>query len=771
MYPIDPTAQLAALATPLTPIPEGEVLTASQWQTLLAICDAFLTPTSKTDHAVTELERYQPSGVDDNLLIDYLAEKPSSIPAFKASLHRRLGYSVPKEGLKALAFILDALNSRLGSLLITSSATPIHLLDLSARISVLQSWSTARLSPLRGLFRSLSALSRQTWSGTSPALRRFLDFPATPAHIERNDSFQFSFMDFTKSDDRPITLETDVVIVGSGCGAGVAALHLASAGLKVLVLEKSYHFPSSHFPMDSSSAPNHLFDTDHGTITDDQTQAVLNGSTWGGGGTVNWSASLQPQHFVREEWANEGLAFATSPEFQDCLDTVCDHMGVARSNDEHALGQIEQNFANKTLLEGARRLGYFGEVVPQNTAGKRHHCGYCGEGCASTTKQGPANYWLPKAAEKDAQFVEGCWVEEILFEDIPASPDSSGLNSYFTVPPSTPRPTRKAIGVKALWTSRDRQTTVPLTITAKRTIIAAGTLNSPLILLRSGLTNPHIGRNLHLHPTSALGAVWPQRVNPWEGAILTSAVTSLENLDGAFHGPKLECLASTPGYMLPWFPIRFPPNLAPPPPQSSPSKTTTKTDVATTFKLTVAKFAHMTNYISLQRDRDTGRVYLDGADKSRRRFRIAYTLSRRDLAGLTAGVVALARIAYAMGAREIHTVSASTPPFVRSETNPQGDDDDNDARFASWLAAFGSRGLDAEGVFGSAHQMGTCRMASGPEKGVVDSGGRVWGTRGLYVCDASLFPSASGVNPMVTTMGLAEWVCRGIVREEGGSGK
>jgi len=50
---------------------------------------------------------------------------------------------------------------------------------------------------------------------------------------------------------------------------------------------------------------------------------------------------------------------------------------------------------------------------------------------------------------------------------------------------------------------------------------------------------------------------------------------------------------------------------------------------------------------------------------------------------------------------------------------------------------------------------------------VVDSQGRVWGTEGLYVADASVFPSASGVNPMVTNMGICEWISRGIVKEMG----
>lgn len=61
--------------------------------------------------------------------------------------------------------------------------------------------------------------------------------------------------------------------------------------------------------------------------------------------------------------------------------------------------------------------------------------------------------------------------------------------------------------------------------------------------------------------------------------------------------------------------------------------------------------------------------------------------------------------------------------------------------------------------------MGSNRMSVRPQDGVVDPKGRVWGTENLYVADASVFPSASGVNPMVTNMAVSDWISRGVVRE------
>ena len=51
--------------------------------------------------------------------------------------------------------------------------------------------------------------------------------------------------------------------------------------------------------------------------------------------------------------------------------------------------------------------------------------------------------------------------------------------------------------------------------------------------------------------------------------------------------------------------------------------------------------------------------------------------------------------------------------------------------------------------------MGTARMGATAADGAIDPDGRVYGVEGLLVADASAFPSASGVNPMLTIMALA----------------
>lgn len=466
---------------------------------------------------------------------------------------------------------------------------------------------------------------------------------------------------------------------------------------------------------------------------DDSTTSVVAGQSWGGGGTVNWSASLQTQGYVRKAWADGGLPFFTSAAFQSSLDRVCDVMGVSTKF-------IKHNPQNLHLMEGARKLGWAHKEVPQNTGGSEHSCGHCTLGCGACEKQGPAVAWLPAAAKKGAKFIEGFDVRTILFEERQGE--------------------KVAVGVRGIWCSRDsnggtageRLVTRELIVKAKRVIVSCGTMQSPLLLMRSGLKNYHIGRNLYLHPVSLVGAVWDEVTNPWNGPILTSAVTEFENLDGKGHGVKLETTNMLPSSWLIWPQWRG----------------------GLEYKRFASKMKHMGGYISVPRDRDTGRVYPDPDDG---RVRVQYHPSAFDKKNIMEGVLALAKICYVQGAREIFTVVPGVPSFIRSDNppspstassaNPAEAEEQgiNDPLFNTWLESVRRNGFPyPETVFVAAHQMGTCRMAASSKSGVVDPSGRVWGCQNLFVADASVFPTASGVNPMVTTMAISDFISKGVVR-------
>lgn len=170
----------------------------------------------------------------------------------------------------------------------------------------------------------------------------------------------------------------------------------------------------------------------------------------------------------------------------------------------------------------------------------------------------------------------------------------------------------------------------------------------------------------------------------------------------------------------------------------------------------------MNCYISLSRDKDTGEVYPDPVDG---RCRIKYTPSAFDRKNMLEGLIGAAKIAYVSGAKEIRISSRAIPPFIRSEESVE--EGVNNAAFQAWIKKLrtGDPLPVKNSLFATAHQMGTCRMGTSPRKSVVDPTGRVWGTEGLYVADASIFPSASGVNPMVTNMAIVDHLSRRLVDE------
>ncbi|QSZ30525.1 hypothetical protein DSL72_000079 [Monilinia vaccinii-corymbosi] len=719
---------IAPIVTPLPDPPKGQHFTDLQWSTLMAIMDTVVpsvhkasitndplsqlsVPDDEYNDAISRMRTTISSPPSNEALEAYLNEKPSDIPAFQDILLRTLTLYSREDARKVLAFILTTLNTRLGSLMLTGYASPLQSQPINIRESILTDWRNSYFFPLRAIAKTMSVLGKHIWLKTSPNFDKATGYPKVPDNYKPASHYEYEFLQFPERDE-PQVIETDVVIVGSGCGGAVCAKNLSEDGYRVLVVEKSYYYPPSQLPMSEAASGVHLYENGGMMISDDASISVVAGSNWGGGGTVNWSASLQTQDYVRKEWAEDrGLKFFGSTDFQDCLDRVCKRMGVSA---EH----VRHNHGNQVLLEGSRKLGYNAKPVPQNTGGDEHYCGHCSNGCVSAQKQGPVVSWLPDAAKAGAEFIEGFKVDHVIFDEADGK--------------------KKAVGVKGIWTSRNSQGRIdgPLSdktvreviVKAKKVIISTGTVWTPVILKNSGLT--------------VKSTDWEKPVSPPCG-ILTSVCSSFENLDSHGHGVKLEASSMMPSICLPT--LSYPTGFS--------------------HKLKSLFYRHMNVYVSLARDRDTGNVYPDAKTGLPR---ISYTPSEFDRDHIMQGVLALAKICYVSGAKEIHVTAQGIYPFIRStsSTSSNSNDPSSDPEFQSWLQTLSTTSTKPpSSQFASAHQMGTSRMSARPQDGVVDPKGKVWGAEDLYVSDASVFPSASGVNPMITNMAISDWISRGISKE------
>jgi len=115
---------LSPLASPLPPPPKGEVLTAAQWRTLMAIADAIIpsievssTPSTRklaiqTSEYASAIERTQqliPVSAPTETAQSFLQENASSTPGFKESIHRQLGHYLREDAVKGIRVILSAL--------------------------------------------------------------------------------------------------------------------------------------------------------------------------------------------------------------------------------------------------------------------------------------------------------------------------------------------------------------------------------------------------------------------------------------------------------------------------------------------------------------------------------------------------------------------------------------------------------------------------------------------------------------------------------------
>jgi len=252
---------------------------------------------------------------------------------------------------------------------------------------------------------------------------------------------------------------------------------------------------------------------------------------------------------------------------------------------------------------------------------------------------------------------------------------------------------------------------------------------------RSGLKNPHIGKHLHLHPAMTIYGRFPEPINFFKGAPMTTVSRVVEDIDGRGYGAKI------------WVPNYHPLTWAALLPWHGPQE----------FKQAFAGFGHAAPLISLVRDQSEGKVW-EGSDH---RAHVSYTMGNVDKAHLQSAVEHAARILAAAGAHEIHSAHNAVEPLSLS-----GAGDDNcrkQSDLESWLSRLRATVMPELGVaLGSAHQMGTCRMAATPKLGAAKPTGETWEVPGLFVADTSSFPTASGVNPMWTCAAMAHRVAQSV---------
>ena len=497
------------------------------------------------------------------------------------------------------------------------------------------------------------------------------------------------------------TIEADVCIVGSGSGGSVVAAVLASRGLDVVVLEAAGYYNESDFTQLELPAYQQMFWRGGPTPTADGNVSLVAGTTLGGGTTINWTNCLRTRPWVREQWAEHGLGDVGESAFDRHLDAVLERISA---NDQCS----DLNGTQERLREGTEALGWSFETIVRNSDRDKYSpetAAYLGFGDQSGSKQSADRTWLADAQEHEARILTFTRATRVLVEG------------------------GRATGVEAVWQPPDGRG-AKVTVRAPRVVVACGSLESPALLLRSGIGGPAVGHNLRLHPSSVVGGAYGADQEAWWGAPQAGLCDEFADT-GDGYGFLIETAQYAPGLIgsaTPWI-------------------------SAADHKQRMEDFRFTANFISLTRDRGAGQVSVDANGESLPMYAVTDEL---DLENLKKGIEVQIRLHEAAGAHMIGPLAEGAPTWRR------GDD------LEAFIGAVKRIPFRAGGYkLFSAHQMGSCRMGEDPQTSVAGPWGELHDTKGVWIGDASAFPTSSGTNPMVSIMALAHRTAEAIAEDAG----
>ncbi len=502
----------------------------------------------------------------------------------------------------------------------------------------------------------------------------------------------------TVPDSDQLTLTADVVVVGSGAGGGVIAGTLAQRGLDVVVLESGPYLTESDFLQLELPAYQRSYWRGGPQASADLNITLMSGNTLGGGTTINWTNSLRTRAWVREEWAAAGLEDVAT-DFDRHLDAVWERLGV--NGDCSDLNGTQQ-----AMKRGADALGWHSSVATRNVDPARYDPasgGMIGFGDQSGAKQGTLKTYLQDAFDAGAKLLPDTTVHRVLTED------------------------GRATGVEGTWADAESGRTATVIVHAPHVVVAAGALESPALLLRSGIGGEHVGRHLRLHPTIASSGVYGEETRAYWGAPHALLVDEFESgADAEGYGFRIEGTHYAPGLIgsaTPW-------------------------EGAAAHKELMELTPRQGVFLGRIRDHGEGTVTLDDEGQGQVHYAITDPI---DIATLHRAIDRLTRLHIAAGATQVGFLGRNAPTW-RS-----GDD------VEAFIARTQRVPLRAGGMaLFTAHQMGSCRMGADPAENVADTRGELHDTRGVWIGDASAFPTASGTNPMISIMALAHRTAEAI---------
>ncbi len=471
---------------------------------------------------------------------------------------------------------------------------------------------------------------------------------------------------------------TDVVIVGSGPAGASAARVLARSGARVRIIESGPWVQPADSPVSAFSAMAQAYRAMGASLAVGRAPIPLvQGRMVGGSSPINGAICWRLPRDIHDAWVRDDPALEAALPWRE-LETITDaveaRLGVAPT-DPAIAGR-----KNALMARGAEALGLEHRPIRRNVRACRGS-GRCMQGCPHGAKQSADRTLIPDALESGAELLSSGEVTSIERRD------------------------GRAIGVMCSTAGGAR-----LRVRARSAVVlAASAIQTPGLLLGSGIRHGPVGRNFQCHPGVSLAGSFEEPVRMWEGATQGHEVIGLRR-----EGLKFEAL----GMGLAILAGRLP-------------------GAGRPFARNIGNLAHHVDWGAAIRARATGRVR-----RMLGRTFVRFRPSEHDVRLFRRGLRVLGEMMLAAGASRVDL-------GVRGVAEPM--------RSPAELADFERNGPRDPAAYTVAitHMFGTCRMGSDPARSVVRPDFRHHATPGLYVADSSVFPTNIGVNPQIAIMALA----------------
>jgi choline dehydrogenase-like flavoprotein len=576
-------------------------------------------------------------------------------------------------------------NSVLSAAAIVYTGRPFHKLSVPARDALLRRWEDNPVLRVPiGLLQVAYKLAHFDTPPTYAALGgklnvvQSMESPRWLEQVHRADSWP-------EGDD----VECEVVVIGTGAGGAVVGRELAERGFAVAFVEEGQHYRRDSF--DGSSMRAHLRFYRAAFSIGNAIMPVFVGRLVGGSTAINTGTSFRTPPWILDRWCEQMGTDEFSPAAMKRHFERVEHELQVAPAEQKIIGPI-----GEIMARGCDAMGWSHGPVHRN-APECDGSGFCDYGCRTDARRGTNISYVPPALQSGAVLFTGLRADRILIEG------------------------GRAVGVTGVTKAGRR-----MNIRAQAVVLAGGAIPTPLLLLKQGIANRsgQVGRNLSLHPSGALMALFEQKVNG-------KAYAPQGYLCDEFERDGEMILSAQPdangiGLVLPFAGRRL-------------MEVADQMDYIGSFGL-------------LLRDTSAnGRVWRDVQGFPV----ISYNVQPEDVARVHRAMVHAGEMSLAAGAKKLYPVAMGVPVLEGRKG----------------LDAFRKTKLSAGDVlWTSYHPLGTAKMGKDPKTSVIGLDHQSHDVPGLYIVDASAVPGPLGVNPQITIMAMANRASERISEQLGGQG-